>query len=155
MSMDIVKAHGGILRATSQKGEGAVFFVELPDVKALVLVVEDDEVSAFTLRAYLENMGAEVLEAKNGAEALKIIQGRQPVLIITDIVMPFMDGFALLQNLKNSAKNSHIPVIVITATHAGDIDIRKKAFEQGASDFITKPLLESDFIPRITRFIAG
>jgi signal transduction histidine kinase len=155
MSMDIVKAHGGILRATSPKGEGAVFYVELPDIKPLVLVADDDEISLFTLRKYLENMGAEVLEAANGIEAWKIIEEESPVLIITDYSMPFMDGFAILQTIKSSAKDSHIPVIVITATHAGDIDIRKKAFEQGASDFITKPLSEADFIPRINRFIAG
>lgn len=155
ISMDIIKAHGGTIRVTSQKGEGSTFTVEVPDMKPVALVVDDDEIAVFTLRKYLENMGAEVLEAQNGAEALEIIQDREPALIITDLKMPVMDGFALLQKLKAGVKHSHIPVIIITGSYADDIDIRKKAFEHKADDFITKPLSEPDFIPRINRFIAG
>ena len=155
LSMEIAKAHGGTIRVTSQKGEGSVFYVEAPDVKPLVLVAEDDESSALTLRRYLENMGAEVLEAKNGAEALEIVHGRNPALVITDLTIPVMDGLALLQNLKTDAKYSLMPVIVITGTQANYIEMRKKAFEYRADDFITKPLSEPDFIPRIGRFIAG
>ncbi|MBI5637018.1 MAG: PAS domain S-box protein [Nitrospinae bacterium] len=154
ISMDIMKAHGGTIRVTSQKGEGSTFTVEMPDMRPLVLVADDDEVSTFALRTYLENMGAEVLAAQNGAEALEIVQEREPALIITDLKMPVMDGFALLHNLKTGAKHSHIPVIIITGSNMGDIDIRQKAFEHKADDFITKPLSEPDFIPRVSRFIA-
>ncbi len=155
MSMDIVRAHGGTIRATSQKREGSTFFVEVPDMKPLVLVADDHEMTQFVIRKYLENEGAEVWTVKNGAEALEIIQIREPILIIADIGMPVMNGFTLLQNLKNGAKHSHIPVLIITGIHGGDIEMRQKAFEFGADDFITKPLSEPDFIPRINRFIAG
>lgn len=153
MSMDIIKAHGGTIRVTSRIGEGSVFFVGMPDTKPPVLVADDDENTVFILRAYLENMGAEVLTAKNGAEALEIVQRRDPALVISDLAMPVMDGLALLQNLKNSAKYSHIPVIIITGNRS--IGIRQSAFEHRADDFITKPLSEPDFIPRIGRFITA
>ena len=153
MSMDIVKAHGGTIRVTSEKGEGTTFFVEMPDMKPLVLVADDDDVLLFTIRKYLENMGAEMVMAKNGAEAFTIAMDKEPALIITDLKMPVMDGFVLLQKLKGEAMHSHIPVIIITSST--DIAIRKKAFEYRADDFIIKPLSEPDFMPRIGRFIAG
>ncbi len=153
MSMDIIKAHGGTMRAISQEGQGSIFFIETPGTKPTVLVADDDENASFILRKYLENMGAQVLTAKTGAEALEIIHKMAPVLVITDLAMPVMDGLALLQNLKSSGKHSHIPVIIITGNRS--IGIRQTAFEHHADDFITKPLSEPDFIPRIGRFIAS
>lgn len=153
MSMDIMKAHGGTIRAASRQGEGSTFFVEVPDTKPAVLVADDDEEAVLTLRKYLENMGAGVLTAKTGTEALEIVHEKAPVLVITDLAMPSMDGLALLQNLKTNAKYSHIPVIIITGNRG--IGIRQTAFEYKADDFITKPLSEPDFIPRIGRFISG
>lgn len=155
MCMDIVKAHGGTIQVTSAKGEGATFIVEVPEVRPLVLVVDGDEASGFILGKYLQNVGVEVLTAAHGARALEIVQGRNPALVITDIVMPVMDGFTLLQKLKNSPKYSHIPVLMITGSHTDDVAMRQKAFECKADDFIVKPLSEADFIPRINRFIAG
>jgi len=155
LSMDIAKAHGGTIRATSQKGEGSVFFVEMPDAKPLVLVADDDEPSALIIRTSLENMGAEVLEAKDGAGALKLVQERRPVLIIADYTMRLSDGFTLLDSLKSGAEFSKTPVVVTTQCGADDIETRKKAFEFGASDFLTKPLSDLDLIPRIGRFIAA
>lgn len=154
MSMDIVKAHGGTIGITSRKGEGTTLSIEVPNTKPAVLVVDDDDVSIIVLSKYLENLGAEVVTASNGAEALKIIQDKEPALIITDLKMPVMDGFTLLQRLKAEAKHAHIPVIIITGNYASNIPMRQKAFEFGANDFITKPLSEPDFMPRINRFIA-
>ncbi len=153
MSMDIIKAHGGTIRVSSRVGEGSLFSIEMPDVKPAVLVVDDDEGAVALLRIYLESMGAAVLTAANGAEAMEIVQNNNPALVITDIAMPLTDGLALLQNLKNSPKHSQIPVIIITGNRS--IGIRQTAFEYHADDFITKPLSEPDFIPRIGRFIAG
>ncbi len=155
LSMEIAKAHGGTIRVVSKKGEGSVFYVDMPDLKPLVVVAEDDEVSAFPLRRFLEDMGAAVVVAKNGAEAMEIVQAKNPALVITDLMMPVMDGLTLLQNLKADAQYAAIPVIVITGTYANDIEMRKKAFEYRANDFITKPLSEADCIPRIGRFITG
>lgn len=154
MCMEIVKAHGGTIAAASQMGKGSTFFIEVPDMKPLALVVDDDEVSTFILGKYLEHLGADVLIAANGAEALDIIHAKEPVLIITDLKMPVMDGFALLQKVKSESRYSHIPVIIITGSYADDIAMRQKAFECKADDFIVKPLSEADFMPRINRFIA-
>ncbi len=86
---------------------------------------------------------------------MEIVQAKNPALVITDLKMPVMDGLTLLQNLKADAQYAAIPVIVITGTYANDIEMRKKAFEYRANDFITKPLSEADCIPRIGRFITG
>lgn len=154
MCMDIVKAHGGTIEVTSTKGGGSTFVIEVPDTKPAVLVVDDDAASTFVLGKYLEHLGVEALTAANGAEALEIIRAKEPVLVITDLYMPVMDGIDLLKKVKSESRYSHIPVIIITGSYADDIAMRQKAFECKADDFIVKPLSEADFKPRINRFIA-
>ncbi|MBI5637272.1 MAG: PAS domain S-box protein [Nitrospinae bacterium] len=150
---EIMEVHGGSITFESEAGAGSVFYLNLPVFDNVVLVVDDDEASTLVLRLHLMNMGSDVLTAQNGVEALEIIQGRLPILIITDIQMPMMDGFTLLHHLKANPEYSQIPVIIITGSN--EIDARKKAFANKAVNFIIKPLSEPDFIPRIGRFIAG
>ena len=75
---------------------------------------------------------------------------KRPHIIITDIVMPVMDGYALLERLKNDNATSRIPVIAMTS---GDADAHEKAVRCGADDFVSKPLEAEDFIPRVRRFV--
>lgn len=155
ISMDIMKAHGGTISVSTEKGRGTAFFAEVPNIKPVALIADDDEVLVFTIRQYLQSMGMEVVAVENGAEALEIIHDKKPVLLIADIKMPVMDGLTLLKTLKSNGQYSRIPVLIMTGNYADDIEMRQKAFELGAGDFIIKPLSKADFIPRINRFIAG
>ena len=147
---DIMKAHGGAI-AVESSAAGAVFRVTLPEAKALALVVDDLEPAREEIVDQLSKMGVEALEAANGKEALDRLAEAEPHLVITDISMPEMDGFELLTIIRKSPSFEKIPVIVITSS--GDMAAREKAFHLGADDFVTKPLVAEDFIPRVKRHV--
>jgi CheY-like chemotaxis protein len=75
---------------------------------------------------------------------------KRPHIIITDIMMPVMDGYALLERLKKDNATRGIPVIAMTSD---DSDAHEKAVRCGADDFVSKPLEVDDFIPRVRRFV--
>jgi signal transduction histidine kinase len=149
-SHDIMEAHGGELTVESAPGKGSVFCAKLPHVTPLALVVDDDPDMLLILRIHLEKIGADVIEALDGEKALSAMKDRLPHIVITDIMMPGMDGFTLLDRIKQNSQTSGIPVIVITSA---DGEIRGDAFRHGADDFVSKPIDPQDFIPRVRRFV--
>ena len=113
--------------------------------KADVLVVDDVATNARLLSGFLRPMT--VRTASSGPEALRMIQGALPDLILLDAMMPVMDGFELLQILKDDERTQHIPVIMVTALSAIEDKIRGQ--EAGADDFITKPFDRTELILRV------
>lgn len=113
-----------------------------------VLIVDDVEVNRFVLRNIIEEMGYQPILAENGVEALNILQGCLPDLILLDISMPEMDGFELARIVKNDVNAREIPIIFISAYD--EVDEIVKGFEIGAEDYITKP-----FIPEVVKARAG
>jgi CheY-like chemotaxis protein len=105
-----------------------------------VLIVDDASFSRRMLRKYLEAEGCNVLEATNGQQALEMVQQHQPDCILTDLLMPDVDGFQLLQTLR--AQGWTIPIAIITA----DIQdaSRQRGLELGAAKFINKPAKEQE-----------
>ncbi|MFO0700946.1 MAG: EAL domain-containing protein [Nitrospira sp.] len=104
---------------------------------ALVLVVDDEELIRIFVREALEQAGFEVCEASHGAQALEEFSARRPDLIIMDVVMPVMDGFAACKKLRESVEGQRVPVLVMTALD--DEDSIGHAYAYGATDFIAKP----------------
>lgn len=149
-SYDIMKAHGGDITVESAPGKGSVFCAMLPYVRPIALVVDDDPMALLVVRSHLEKIHIEVMEAASGEQALSAMKDRRPHIIITDIVMSGMDGFALLDRLKQDSATSGIPVIAMTSFNG---DTREKAFRHGADDFVSKPIEVGDFIPRVRRFV--
>jgi len=105
---------------------------------ARILIADDKEENLYLLRALLQGHGFEVLEACHGAEALERARLNPPNLIIADILMPVMDGFALCREWKRDATLKMIPFIFYTATYTHDSD-REFALGLGAERFIVKP----------------
>lgn len=151
---NIMKAHGGGLRVESALGAGSSFYVELPVSKAIALVVDDQRVVREEVAGYLTRMGVEVVEAENGQEGYGKAISVEPQLIITDITMPVMDGLSMLDRLKSQMATQHIPVVVMTSSE-DTVELRRDVFSRGAVDFIGKPLVPGDFVPRIQRFVEG
>lgn len=104
---------------------------------ATVLVVDDNEINRDLLIRRLEKDGCQSLQAANGVEALRILREYSVDLILLDINMPVMDGYQVLDIIKNDPKLCHIPVIVITAYDETEGAVR--CIEQGAEDYVGKP----------------
>ena len=104
----------------------------------LALIVDDDAVNRLMARAALESVGWGVEEAENGREALAAFQQLHPDVVLLDIMMPEMDGFAACTALRKLSGGEHTPVLIMTGLD--DYDSITKAYDAGATDFLTKPL---------------
>jgi len=105
--------------------------------KARLLVVDDQPIHLQVLYRAL-SADHQLFMATGGAQALKLVREQNPDLVLLDVVMPDMDGFEVLQQLKSSLDTSGIPVIFVTA-HGGD-EIETQCLHAGAVDFISKPI---------------
>lgn len=118
-----------------------------------LLVVEDIPNVRELLEVTLRFQGYEVITATNGEDALNILETEKPALIITDILMPKLDGFAMMQKLRNNPKTQGIPVIFLSATYVTPED-RNFAMSLGASRFIEKPIDTEDFLLTIAELLS-
>ena len=104
--------------------------------RPFLLIVEDnDEVRQFIISCFKEEYN--IYEAKNGKEGLELAIEKQPDLILSDVMMPEMDGVTLCGKLKKDFRTSHIPIILLTARTS--VIFKKSGLETGADDYITKP----------------
>jgi len=124
---------------------------ELIKDKVTILIVEDNE----QMRQFISNtvLGEyQVLEAVNGADGLAKAIEINPDLIITDIMMPVMDGNAMTNELKNDVRTSHIPIIMLTAKASEESKI--EALRSFADDYLTKPFNATELTLRVRNAIA-
>jgi DNA-binding response OmpR family regulator len=110
-----------------------------------ILLVEDDKNLGYILSEYLSMKGFEITWAKDGAEALALIQKNPYELCILDVMLPSMDGFSLAEQI--SASSSKLPYIFLTAKNL-KVD-KLKGFKLGCDDYITKPVDEEELVARI------
>jgi signal transduction histidine kinase/ligand-binding sensor domain-containing protein/DNA-binding response OmpR family regulator len=102
----------------------------------VMLIVEDNMDVRQFIRSHF-NSFYKIIEANNGAEGLKLATELVPDIIISDIIMPNMDGYELCKRLKNDERTSHIPILLLTAMHSKEHEL--KGLATGANDYITKP----------------
>jgi CheY-like chemotaxis protein len=118
-----------------------------------VVVVEDEADSLEVATLLLEMYGAQVIGARNGREGIAMIQKHRPNFVISDLSMPEMSGWELIETLNQGERDlAEIPVIALTA-HAMDHD-RRKAIEAGFQNFITKPLQPEKFVSQVIAILA-
>lgn len=103
--------------------------------RATILVVEDDLDIREVMRMVLEASGYDVLEAGEGAEALAVLRGHRPTIILLDLMMPGMDGFEFREAQLQDPAIASIPVIVVS----GGGGVPEKASELGAAGYLVKP----------------
>ncbi len=105
----------------------------------VALVVDDDRGARLIASSVLEESGFVVEQAADGVEALSAFERSRPSIVLLDVVMPQMDGFAVCREIRSrSEQNRHIPVLMMTGLN--DIDSINRAYDAGATDFITKPI---------------
>lgn len=156
----LVDLHQATIGVVSHENEGSTFTVQLltdntypnaqhkererqPEVekvegkeKPILLAVEDNEDIRKYIRSSFEDE-YEVLSASNGQEGWELAQARIPNIVVTDIMMPVMDGIALCRLIKEDMRTSHIPVILLTAKDT--LADKEEGYRAGADSFITKP----------------
>ncbi len=120
------------------------------DDEPVLLFVEDNEELRSFIRIILAD-GFHVIEAGNGIEGLEIARSQLPDIIITDLMMPEMDGLELARRIKQETTTSHIPVVVLTAKT--DLDTQVEALKRGADDFITKPFSSTYLRARVENIL--
>lgn len=173
ISQQIVIIMGSILKVQSQVGKGSTFWfeVDIPEAKEWanqsksfqqniigykgekqkILVLDDILENRSVIVNLLEPIGFELEEAENGQDGLaKAIEFR-PHLVITDIAMPLMDGYEIIQHLRNSPEMQHLKVIVSSASvFASD---QQKSLDAGADDFLPKPVEISELLEQLQKHL--
>ncbi len=156
-----VESKGGSVRVDSEQQRGTKFTLQIPkslptkhvsepaaspdiELPPLILIVDDSQSIRRMTANIIEEAGFRTITAEDGAEALELLLNGEwePDLILSDVEMPMMDGWAFLEYLKTDDNFGHIPVIMVTSL---DTDAyREKAFGLGASDYLVKPFSVSD-----------
>ena len=128
---------------------GAGLINDAPAVmRGSILLVEDDPDLAALVSLELEQAGFVVSHAEDGAAALIRLAEALPDIILSDIMMPVMDGLELLRRLREDPQLSHVPVVMLTTkSQLGDI---VTGFELGADDYILKPFRPEELVARVT-----
>jgi diguanylate cyclase (GGDEF)-like protein len=115
--------------------------------KARILIAEDEPALRDVLRMQLELEDYEVLEAHDGRQALERASEEAPDLVLLDVMMPFMDGYAVCRHMRASFSTRHIPVVMLTART--DMSAKVHGLEGGANDYVTKPWNRNELMLRI------
>ena len=167
---------GGDVTLTSEAGKGSTFMVRLPAVTRaasdtavsaaekrsegprvaepehapIVLVVDDDPNARELLRRHLQRGGYAVRMAANGDEAVQLARTLQPDVVTLDVLMPQMDGWAVLSAMKEDAVLAEIPVIMVTV-----VDNQGIGFSLGAADYLIKPIDRDRLVRAVEKCCPG
>jgi two-component system alkaline phosphatase synthesis response regulator PhoP/two-component system response regulator VicR len=114
-----------------------------------ILAVDDEKHIVRLVQVNLERQGYEVVTANDGKEALEKVESEHPDLVVLDVMMPYMDGFEVLQNLRRNPETANIPVIMLTAK-AQDADVFR-GWQSGVDCYLTKPFNPMELISFVTR----
>ena len=120
---------------------------------AKVLLVEDTEDNRFMMRRLLEMVGYEVIEARNGQEAVKLAEAEGPALILMDLSLPIIDGLAATRLIRKIPAAEKIPIVAVSAHDTADF--QEEALAAGCNGYVTKPIDFSSLEILIARLLTS
>lgn len=169
----LVEMMNGSLGLESEVGKGSVFTVCLNQVMvvqtlpvepqpiappaaihfepAKVLIVDDIRLNRSLIQQYFADTALQMLEAEDGQEAIERCRQHQPDLVLMDLKMPIMDGYAATLQLKANAETAHIPVIALSAS--GMLQDESSILAQGFHGYLRKPVLKQDLLEALSHFL--
>lgn len=118
-----------------------------------ILVVDDDPDTRLVLRFVLQRGGFEPLEAESGPDMLACVARQRPDLVLLDLMMPGVNGFAACSALRANPPTRDLPIIIVTAR--ADEEARALSLSAGANDYITKPVHAQELVARIKRALGA
>jgi two-component system, cell cycle response regulator DivK len=122
-------------------------------MKRTILVIEDNEQNLYLMCFLLQKHGFAVIEARDGAEGIQLAGQLRPDLILLDIQLPALDGYAVATELRKDDALRNTPIIAVTSyAMVGD---REKALASGATDYIEKPINPDTFVDQIRKHVPG
>ena len=119
--------------------------------RGTVLLVEDTEDNRFMMRRLLEMTGYQVIEARNGQEAVKLAEIERPSLILMDLSLPVIDGLAATRLIRKLPDCTSIPIIAVSAHDTADF--QEEAISAGCNGYVTKPIDFNSLETLIIRFL--
>jgi len=120
-------------------------------VAKTILVAEDDPVTRRFVVSLLEERGYDLLVAEDGENAVAIATTAKPDLIVSDLVMPYRDGYEVLRAIRNDERLKHIPVLILSMRDREEDIVR--GFELGADEYVVKPFNAREFVSRVRKLL--
>jgi PAS domain S-box-containing protein len=117
-----------------------------------IILADDNESNRYYLEKVLTNSGYDVTALKDGKELIEEFEKQRPDLIITDVNMPILNGFAAVEKLRSLKDSSHIPIIIISATYT-DMKTKVKGINLGANDYLPSPIDEDELLVKVSSMI--
>jgi CheY-like chemotaxis protein len=116
-----------------------------------ILLVDDSKTSIFVERMILKSRPYDLLVASDGEEAVRTAEAERPDLILMDVIMPRMDGFAAVEEIRRRQAIQHTPIIMVsTRGESGNVET---GFEQGCNDYVTKPIDATELLTKVENLI--
>ena len=116
-----------------------------------ILVVEDNEQNLYLMTFMLEKNGYEVIQARNGPEGIEMAASVEPAMILLDIQLPSMDGYAVARELRSDPSLANVPIVAVTSyAMAGD---RDRVLAAGCTGYIEKPINPDTFIAELEEYL--
>ncbi|MSR17928.1 MAG: response regulator [Phycisphaerales bacterium] len=115
--------------------------------EALVLLVDDNAQNLELIQAYMESMPCRLITARDGLEAMQLIESSRPDLVLLDVMMPKMSGFEVCSKVKANPNTRDTVIVMVTALH--EVADMERAVECGTDDFVTKPVNKLELLTRV------
>jgi len=116
-----------------------------------ILVADDDAVTARFIASLLREHGYDVLVAEDGAHALELVERHELAMVVSDLVMPYRDGYSVLRAIRRNEKFHNLPVLLLSMRDREEDIV--KGLEEGADDYVIKPFNARELLARIRKIL--